>query len=159
QVVAFFSMLGEVEAGGFLLGGDAQSNGLIDDEEQDQRTHDGNSPGNGDAGRLVEQLGPVAVDGAGGHVFAEDRVDGAGGKEAGEQRADGSTGAMHAKGVKGVVVAEAAFNRKDHERADHAGDEADEERGEGLDEAGSGGDGDQPGDAAGDGAQSGGLAV
>ena len=84
-------MLGEVEAGGFLFGGDAESDDFVDDEEQDQGADDGDGPGNGDAGELVEQLAPVSVEGAGGHVLAEGGVDGAGGKEAGEQGAEGST--------------------------------------------------------------------
>ena len=105
----------------------------------------------------------MAVDCAGGEGIAggvfEDGIDDAGGKEAGEQRADGSTGSVHAKGVKGVVVTEEALDLKDHEGAEDAGDEADGERGEGLNEAGGRGNGDQPGDRTGDGAESGGLAV
>ena len=133
-------MLGKVEAGGFVLGRDAQTDDFVDDEEQNQGADYGDSPGNNDAGGLVEQLCPVAVNGAGGEGIAcgafEDGVDDAGGKEAGEQSADGSTGAVHAKGVKGIVITEAAFDLKDHKAAEDAGDEADEEGGEGLDEAG-----------------------
>ena len=66
EVVSFFAVLGEVESVGFLLGRDAQADDLVDDEEQDQCADDGDAPGDGDAGELVEQLAPVAVDGAGG---------------------------------------------------------------------------------------------
>jgi len=156
-------MLGKVEAGGFVLGRDAQTDDFVDDEEQNQGADYGDSPGNNDAGGLVEQLCPVAVNGAGGEGIAcgafEDGVDDAGGKEAGEQSADGSTGAVHAKGVKGIVITEAAFDLKDHKAAEDAGDEADEEGGEGLDEAGGRGDGDQASDRTGDGSEGGWLAV
>ena len=112
-----------------MLGRDAQADDLVHDKEQDQRADDGDAPGNADAGELVEHLAPVAVDGAGGHALAVDRVDDAGGKDAGEQRAEGSAGAVNAEGVEGIVVAEAALDLEDHEGAEEAGDEADEQRG------------------------------
>ena len=120
-------MLREVEAGGFLLRRDAQADDLVDDKEQHQRAHDGDAPGNAHAGELVEQLAPVAVDGAGGQRrLPKIGVDGAGGEEAGEQRAEGSAGSVNAKGVERVVVAEAALDHEDHEGAEEAGDQADE---------------------------------
>ena len=81
ELVAFLTVLREVETGGFLGGGDAQPHGLIDQEEQHERAHDGQPPSDADADGLVEHLVPVAVDGAGGignarGVFAEDGVDG-----------------------------------------------------------------------------------
>ena len=105
----------------------------------------------------------MAIDAAGGERAArrvfEDRVDYAGGEDAGEQRADSSAGTMHAKGVKGVVVAEEAFDYEDHEEADEAGYQADDQGAHGLYKSGGGGDGDQSGDCAGDCAEGGGLAV
>src|SRR5208337_3663683 len=66
---------------------------------------------------------------------------------------------VNAKGVEGVVVAEELFDVEDHEGADDAGDEADQERAHGLNKSGGLGDGGQSGDRAGDSAQGGGLAV
>jgi len=94
-----------------------------------------------------------------GGVFAEGGVNGAGGKEAGEQRTQGSAGSMNAEGVQRVVVTEEALHDEDHEEAEDAGEESDDQRREGLHKAGGGGDGHQSGDRAGDGAQGCGLAV
>src|ERR1019366_5194997 len=116
------------------------------------RAHDGGAPGNGDSAELVEELPPVAVDGAGGDVLAVDGVDGAGGEESGEQGAKGSASAVHAEGIERVIIAEHALYLEDHEGAEEARDDANEQGREGLNEAGGGGDGDQAGDRAGDGA-------
>ena len=67
--------------------------------------------------------------------------------------------AMDAKGVERVVIAEAAFDFEDHERAEETGEETDEQSREGLNESRGGGDGDESGDCAGDGAEGGGFAV
>src|ERR1017187_1165404 len=159
EVVAFLAVLGEIEAGGFVFGRDAQADDPVNDEEQNQRAHDGDAPGNGDSAELVEELPPVAVDGAGGDVLAVDGVDGAGGEEPREQCAQGSASAMHAEGIERVIVAEHALYLEDHKGAEEAGDDADEQGREGLNEPRGGGDGDQAGDRAGDGAERGGLAV
>jgi hypothetical protein len=47
-------VLREVEAGGFVFGGDAQADRFVDEEEQDQGAHDGDDPGDGDADGLVQ---------------------------------------------------------------------------------------------------------
>src|ERR1035438_2771735 len=119
EVVAFLVVLGEVEALGFVGGGDAHAYGLVDQEEQHESADDGQRPTYPHADGLVDDLMPVTVDGASGKgdsggVFAEDGVDGAGGKQAGEQSAHGSTNAVNAKGVEGVVEAQALFNIEDH---------------------------------------------
>ena len=126
-------MLREVEAGGFVLGGNAQADDLVHEEEQNQRTHDGDGPRNGDAGGLVEQLMPVAIHSAGGDSLTEGRVNGLGGEQAGEQRTHRSACAVHTEGVEGVVVAQAALDLEDHERAEDTSKDADEQGGEGLD--------------------------
>ncbi len=156
-------MLGDVESGGFLFGGDAQAHDLINDKKQRQRANDGDAPCYGDAGKLIDQLAPAAVDGAGGERVAsrvlEDRVDDAGGEDAGEQGANGSAGSVNAKGVQRVVVAEKALDDEDHGEADDAGYETDDQCAHGLNKARGGSNRDQSGDCAGDGAQGGGLAV
>ena len=101
----------------------------------------------------------MAVDGARWRSSAKDRVDDARGKDASEDGAESAAGAVNAKCVKRIVVAEAGLDLEDHERAEETGRKADEKRGHGLHEAGSGRDGDQAGDRAGDCAQRGGLAI
>ena len=128
-------------------------------KQQHQGADDGDDPGDADAGQLVEDLVPVAVDGADRSVLAEDGIDDAGGEDAGEDGSQSSAGAMHAEGIQRVVVAEEALDDEDHEEAEEAGDQADGESRHGLHKAGGGGDGDQSGNRAGDGAQGGGLAV
>src|SRR5450631_598175 len=159
EVVAFLTMLREIEASGFVFGGDAQPHNSVDNEEQNQRTNDGDAPGNGYAGELVEHLSPVAVDGAGGYVLAVDGVDGAGGEESGEQGAKGSAGSMHAEGIERVVVAEHALYLEDHKRTEEAGNDSDQQSRERLNEARGGGDGDQAGHRSGNCAECRGLAV
>lgn len=66
---------------------------------------------------------------------------------------------MHAEGIEGVIVAEDALDGGDHEVAEEAGDESDEEGRHGLHEAGGGGYGHKPGDCAGDAAEGAGLAA
>ena len=66
---------------------------------------------------------------------------------------------MNAKGVEGIVVAEAGLDLEDHKGAEEAGGETDEQRGHGLYESGGRGDGDEAGDRAGNCAQSRGLAI
>jgi len=68
-----------------MFGRNAQPDGFVYEQEQEQRSHNGDAPGKADAGGLVEQLAPVPVNGSGGKgdaggVFAEGGVDGAGGK-------------------------------------------------------------------------------
>ena len=113
EVVTLFVVLREVEPFRFLLGGDAEADDLIDKEEQDESSDDGDDPGDGNAGELIEQLTPVSVEYAGGDVFAKGGVDQACGEDAGEQRADGSTGSVDTESVKGIVVSEAVFDFKD----------------------------------------------
>src|ERR1035438_1415444 len=43
EVVAFLVVLGEVKAGGFLFGGEAQTDELVNDDEQDDRAHKGDA--------------------------------------------------------------------------------------------------------------------
>jgi len=143
----------------FVFSRDAESDDLVDDEEQDQCAEDGDTPGHGNACKLIEHLAPMAVDRAGGHAFAEGGIDDHGGEEAGENRAERAACTVNPEGIEGVVVAEPAFDFEDHEGAKGAGDDADEERGERLDEAGGRRDGDEACDSSGDGTESGGFAV
>src|SRR5215472_18193874 len=66
---------------------------------------------------------------------------------------------MDAEGVERIVIAEFVFDGGGHVEAEDAGEEADEERGHGLDEARRGGDGDESGDGSRDGAEDARLAV
>ncbi len=63
-----------------------------------------------------------------GRALAEGCVNGAGGKEAGKQGAESAASAVDAEGIERVVIAQAAFDLKDHEGAEDAGDETDEQR-------------------------------
>ena len=151
-------MHAEVEAFHFVLLGGAHADQQVADLENDQGPDDGQHPGYGDGNGLVEHLAGVAVDPAHG-LAGVDVVDLLGGEDAGKERAQSSADAVHAEGIQGVVIVELLLDGGDHEEADHAGGRADQDGGEGFDEAGGGSDGDQSGDAAGDRAQHAGLAV
>src|SRR6202012_910846 len=80
EVVAFLAVLREVEAGGFVFCRDAQTDRLVDEEEENQCADERDAPGNRNADELVEHLVPVAVEAAGGQqvaagVLAVDGVD------------------------------------------------------------------------------------
>src|SRR6476660_9025110 len=65
RVVSPFTMLREVEAFDFFSRGNAQADCLIDQEEQDQSSNDGDNPRKSYSAELVEKLVPVSFDEAG----------------------------------------------------------------------------------------------
>ena len=101
----------------------------------------------------MQDLHPVAVDGARRDALAVDGIDGRRGEDAGEHRSQRAARAMHAKGVKRVVVAEKALHLEDHECAEKSGCKADEQGGHGRYKAGGRRNRHQSRDRAGDGAQ------
>src|ERR1700758_286377 len=153
QVVTFFTVLGKVEAGVLILSGNSKADGLVDKQQQDDRAGGGKNPGDRNAGCLVQHLSPVAVDCAGGRTGPKGRIDGPCCEEARKQCAECSAGTVHAKRIKGVVVAEPVFDFEDHERAEDAGNEANEQSGKWLDKPGGWRDRDKPGDCSRDGAE------
>ena len=107
----------EIQAVAFLLPGDAQADGDVDDFQDGKRTHDGQAPGDRGAAELVEDLAAVAVHQAERLYFAgnvlEPVVDGAGGEDAGEQGAQRTTGAVYAEGIQRVVITELVLDARD----------------------------------------------
>src|SRR5215472_13200261 len=87
-IVSLFSMLREVEALHFFLLGNSQTNGGIDQFQDDEGSHDGEPPGDRYTDKLIEQLAGISFEQAGGHRIAlrvlEDRIDGAGGEDPGQ---------------------------------------------------------------------------
>src|ERR1700721_1116103 len=159
EVVPFFAVLRKIEPSLLVLGYQAQAHGFVHNKEQHQRAHDRNPPCDADAGELIQDLAPMAVDGAGGNALAIDGIDDARRKDSGEQCAESASSAVDAKGVERIVVAEAGLDLEDHEGAEEAGRKADEQRRHGLHKSGSGRNGDKAGDCAGNRAERCRLAV
>src|ERR1039457_2141195 len=100
----------EVQAVAFLLPGDAQADGGVDDLEDGERAYDGQAPGDRGTPELVEDLAGVTVHQAERLYFAggvlQPLVDGAGGEDAGQQGAQRTPRAVYAEGIERVVIAE-----------------------------------------------------
>src|SRR5215469_6700518 len=64
--VTFFAMLREVQSLNLFILGDAQADRNIDNLQDDDRPYNPQSPGDGNANELVEQLMGVAIDQSGG---------------------------------------------------------------------------------------------
>ncbi len=113
--------------------------------------------------RLVEDLAPVAIDRAGReHVFLgirKNRICRAGGENAGEHPSDRSSSPMDSEGIEGIVITGPVLYQGDHEEAEDAGDQADQQRGHGLNKTAGRGNGHQSGDRARDCSQGARLAV
>ena len=99
--------------------------------DDDLRAHAGVAPGAGD----------VVVDAR----AAESRVV----EHARQDGAEDAADAVHAEHVERVVVAERALQLRDREQADHAGQQADDDRAHRTDPAAGRGDRDETGDGAG----------
>ena len=61
-VVAFLAMLRKVQSLDLVIFRYAQANCLIDDEQDKECAHDGNTPRDGDSDKLVSQLSRVALE-------------------------------------------------------------------------------------------------
>src|SRR5580704_5413126 len=133
----------DVETLALDVDGDAQANDEVDDLEDDQRDDGVISDDDGDALDLVEHLGGIALDEAGGSAVLLDR------EHAGEDRARGAADAVDAEAVERVVIAEHVLETGGSPIARDAGDGADRQRAGGSDEAQSRRDGDEAGDGTG----------
>src|SRR5271156_4169045 len=119
-VVPLFAVLRKIQALLFILCTHSKPNRLIYDEQDDQGSHNGQSPRDGHADRLVQYLVAVAFEHSGGLACAEGGVDDAVGEDACEQRAEGTARAVYAKRIERVVIAEDGFDLDDHVEADYA---------------------------------------
>ena len=69
----------------------------------------------------------MPVESANGLSVAEDRIDEHGAENAGEQRANRAPGAVHAEGIKGIIVSENGLEFCDHPVAERARNRTDDE--------------------------------
>src|SRR5579863_10036529 len=159
ECVAFLAVLRKIEAGHFLLRCYPQSHDLIDNNQENQRADNRDSPRSSNGGKLVEHLMPIAVDGAGGLAGSVDGIDNPGSEDAGEERSERSTRAVYAECIQRVIVAEDRLDLEDHEGAEKSRRKSNGERRHGLHESRSRSDGDKSRDRAGDCAQRRGLAI
>src|SRR4029079_9869838 len=109
----------EIEAFAFDLFGDAEPDDRIDDLEQDQRDDGVIDNYDGDALDLVDHLGGIALDQAGGAAVLIDR------EYAGEQRTDYSANTMHAEAVECIVRTKDALQSGHAPVAEDAGGHTD----------------------------------
>ena len=102
--------------------------------QDDQRSHDAKYPGDGGSGELIDHLPPISVYHT--HGLARPQiVDFFGGEDPREDSSDGSTDSVDPESVERVIIAELLFGLGYHEVANHAGCHADQNCGNGLDEA------------------------
>src|SRR5271168_1463263 len=89
-----------VETLAFDVCGDAQTDGNVDDLEDDERDDDVINDDDGNALDLVEHLARIAFEQAGGPAILFDR------EHAGEDRTRGTADAVDAEAVERIVIAE-----------------------------------------------------
>src|ERR1700761_4215721 len=135
-------MLRQVETRALVFFTYPKPNDLIHNEEDNQRSDDGERPGHSYAYSLIDYLALVALQQSGCLTRSEDGIDGAAGKDTGQQRPNVSSGAVHAESIERVVITKDCLHLDHHEVAENAGDQANPQCGYGSHEAGGGGDGD-----------------
>jgi hypothetical protein len=134
-----------------FLGG-PHSDNKIHKSQNDPGANESQTPTDGDANTLIENLARVPVDPTEREQLApgilQAIVDGIGCEYSREQRAQSSARAVNAESIESVIVDEPALHRGDHEEAEHTGEETDQQSGEGLYEPRGRRDGDKSGHCA-----------
>lgn len=149
-------MLGDVEAGAFVLGVDSDADEGVEEFEEDDAA-DESEGGCEECGEsLIEELSEISFEEALGESGSGD--DGAGGEDSGENCSEETSDAVDSESVEGIVVAEFEFDGAGV-IAEETGKEADDDPREGSDHPASGGDGDEPGDGSGTGPEKAGFAA
>src|SRR4029077_15532368 len=112
-------MQSEIETFPFHFVGDAQADDRIEHFEKDQRDDGIVDDYDRDAFDLIDHLGSIALDQAGGAAVFTD------GEHAGEQRADDTADTMHTEAVERIILVEDPLEASDAPVADDAGSNAD----------------------------------
>src|SRR5581483_7334580 len=123
--ISFFAMLRKIKALHFMLLSDSQSDGHINNLQDNKCSHDRQAPCDCDTNKLVCQLAIIPFYHSRGDRVAlrvlKDRIHCARRKDSGENRAESTTRSMHPKGVERVIITEARLYCRNHEITECSG--------------------------------------
>src|SRR5579859_3099804 len=159
QIIGFFAMLRDVQPFDFMFFADAEPGKEIGDFQDNQCSDERKAPGDRNADELIANLSPAAIEPPNWFARAEDWIDDLLREDAGEQSPDGAARTVHTERIERVIIAENGFNASDHEVAECARKESDDESGHRADKSRGRRNGDKSGHRSRNGAEGAGFAV
>src|SRR6185369_1329575 len=119
EVIAFFAVHAQVETFDLILFAGAHAGHRVAHFENNPCADNRESPGDGGADQVVENLAGVAIYQAHGLAHAQ-IVNFFGGENAGENGSHGASDAVDSEGIERVVIAELFLDYADHQITDSA---------------------------------------
>src|SRR6478735_7923262 len=164
EVVALFTVIADVETGGFGFSTWTEADDRFDNHGDDDGSNDRDHQRDADGLQLLDhkaianQLGQTAFDSGGIHI-GDVAVNGSGGEHAGQDRTQGAADGVNAECVERVVIAELGFEMHHEDVGNDGGENTNDHRTGGIHETASRSDDNQAGDNTGAHAKDGGVSL